>query len=93
MEPSPEARSVGALIVGVIGMVLYVVIGWLYLASGLLVPFPWYIVLWVIWAGGLFVLGRVFRRRPLWTPVVPVAALAVWVTYIQVGSRLFGWTA
>jgi len=85
--------SIGPLIVGVIGMVLYVVVGWLYLGSGLVVDSPWYVLLWAVWIAGLFVLGRVFKRRPVWTPVVPVAALALWVAFVQLGSWLFGWTA
>ena len=89
----PRDMSIGPLIVGVIGMVLYVVVGWLYLGSGLVVDSPWYVLLWAVWIAGLFVLGRVFKRRPVWTPVVPVAALALWVAFVQLGSWLLGWTA
>ena len=74
-------------------MVLYIAIGWLYLGTGLVVPFPWYFVMWIAWLGGLIVLSRVFRARPALTVLVPIGALVLWVTYVQVGSWLFGWSA
>ena len=80
-------------VLGVIGLVLYLAVGWLYLASGLVVPFPWLVGVWVIWAVGLLVLFRVFRASPRLTPLVPLAAVAVWVVVVQMGSWLLGWTA
>ncbi len=77
----------------VVGIVLYVTTGWLYLSSGLVVPFPWVYILWTIWLGGLLVLRSVMRNNPAWTPMVAVAAVAVWVAFVQLGSWLFGWTA
>lgn len=91
MNQSPPNRS--DLVMGVIGIILYVMVGWFYLASGLMVPGPWLYILWAIWIGGLWVLTRVFRRNPVWTPAVPVGAAIVWVAFVQLGSSLLGWTA
>ncbi len=95
----PEERGVGSrptrggVVLGALALVFYLLVGWLYLGSGLVMPYPWAYGMWAIWVGGLYVLLRVFRRSPLWTPVVPVAAVVVWVTIVQLGSWLFGWTA
>ena len=72
---------------------LYLIVGWLYLGSGLVVDYPWFVVLWAIWAGGVVVLIRVFRRSPFWTPLVAVSAVAIWVVFVQLGSWLLGWSA
>lgn len=82
-----------AKVFGIFGVILYVLTGWLYLTSGLVVPFPWVYVLWAIWLAGLIVLRIVFRDRPLLTPLVAVGAVVAWVAYVQLGSWLFGWTA
>ncbi len=81
------------LALGVIGIALYLAVGFLYLASGLVMPYPWVFGMWALWAGGLFALVRVFRDSQAWTPVVAVCALIVWVALVQLGSWLFGWTA
>jgi len=73
--------------------VLYVMVGWLYLGSGLVMPYPWVFLMWAVWLAGLVVLLRIFRRARAWTPAVAVGALAFWVIVIQTGSWIFGWTA
>ncbi len=85
--------SLTSRVIGIVGIPLYVLVGWFYVASGLVVPFPWFLALWAIWAVGFFVLIKVFRAAPAWTPLVPVVAAGVWVGFVQLGSWLFGWTA
>lgn len=75
------------------GVILYFLVGWLYLGSGLLIPFPWYIGMWAIWIGGLWGLVRVMRRSPVWTPAVAVLALVLWATVVWLGDVFLGWTA
>ena len=87
-KPNP-----GALFLGVVGMVLYLIVGLLYLASGLVVDYPWVFGMWALWLAGLFALILVFKRAPAWTPAVPAAGLALWVLIVQLGSWLFGWSA
>ena len=86
-------RSPLSLTAGVIGIGAYLMAGGLYLGSGLVVPYPWAYWLWAVWIGGVSVLVSVFRRSPIWTPIVPIAAVVLWVTVVQIGHWLFGWTA
>ncbi len=78
---------------GVIGVVLYLAVGFVYLVSGLGVPIPWLLLLWLVWIVGLFFLYRMWQGFRAWTPVVAAAALAFWALYLFVGSALLGWTA
>lgn len=82
-----------ANISGLAGVGLYLVVGFFYLSSGLVVPSPWLILLWAIWIAGIYVLVTVFRKRRAWTPVVAVAAAAVWWMYVMIGGTFFGWAA
>lgn len=88
-----EHQSLLGTISGIVGLLLYVAAGYVYMVSGLAVPIPWLVVLWLVWAGGLVILVRVWRRRRAWTPVVALAAFAFWAAYLSAGSALFGWTA
>ncbi len=85
--------SFGALVLGVGGIVLYLTVGVLYLASGLVVDYPWVFGMWALWLAGLIPLTTVFRTSPAWTPAVPVAATVLWVVIVQLGHWLLGWTA
>ncbi|MGZ8755646.1 MAG: hypothetical protein ACXW15_10715 [Acidimicrobiia bacterium] len=90
---SEPKRSLMSALLGIIGILLYAMAGWLYPGTGLVMPYPWVYGLWAIWVAGVFVLVRVVKRSPAWTPVVPVAAVVIWVALVQLGSWLFGWTA
>ncbi|MFZ0014920.1 MAG: hypothetical protein WAL25_12495 [Acidimicrobiia bacterium] len=83
----------GVLALGVVGMVLYGLTAVLYLVSGLVVPFPWLIGLWVVWLVGAYVAVLTFRRRRPFTPLLAAAAVVFWWLYVTVGESLFGWTA
>ncbi|MCI0425990.1 MAG: hypothetical protein L0Z49_11715 [Actinobacteria bacterium] len=83
----------GARILGVIGGVLYLGSGWLYFASGLVVPAPWYLVLWGVWIAGWWLVVRVLRRNPGLTPLVALGSVALWLLVVQLGDWLLGWTA
>lgn len=85
--------SPAATISGIVGIVLYVAIGFVYLASGLVVPAPWLFPLWGIWLVGLYLLIRVFRIRRAWTPLIAVGAAAFWWLYVTLGGLYLGWTA
>jgi hypothetical protein len=89
-EPKPRR---GRRALGLFGSVLYLIVGWLYLGSGLVMPYPWVFVMWALWIAGLAVLARVLQRSPAWTPIVPLAAVIIWVTVVQLGDWLLGWTA
>jgi hypothetical protein len=68
-------------IAGVLGLILYLGVGFFYLTSGLVVPFPWLALLWAIWLGGLFWAVLVYRSRP------------AWFLFVTAGERFLGWTA
>lgn len=87
-----QAAVIGGII-GIIGIGLYVLVGVLYIASGLVMPYPWVFGMWALWGTGFVVLIRVFRASPVWTPAVPVGAVVLWVVIVQLGSWLFDWTA
>lgn len=74
------------------GFLLLVPTGVLYLASGLVVPFPWTVAMWAVGlALGAFAV--VSRRRPGVVLAVPVVAVVLWVAVVSAGSALLGWTA
>ena len=90
---SESKRSLVSALLGIVGILLYSMVGWLYFGTGLVMPYPWTYGMWAIWVAGVLVLVRVVRRAPVWTVAVPVAALVIWVTVVQLGSWLFGWAA
>lgn len=90
---SEPKRSLISALLGVIGILFYALVGWLYLGTGLVMPYPWVYGMWAIWVAGVLVLVRVVKRFPAWTATVPLAAVVIWVTLVQLGSWLFGWTA
>ena len=76
----------------VVGFLLLVPVGILYLVSGLVVPLPWTALLWVL--GLAFAAYAVVsRRRPGVVLAVPVVAVVAWVAIVSAGEALFGWTA
>jgi len=80
-------------VLGIVGVLLYLLVGFLYFGSALVMPYPWVFVMWALWIGGVIVLIRVFQDSRAWTPVVAGAAVVLWVMIVQLGSWLFGWTA
>lgn len=93
MREAAAPPGTGATVLGVIGLTLYLATGFLYLTSGLVVPFPWLIALWLIWVTGIYPLVRTFQRRRAWTPLVALAAVAFWWIYLALGGALLDWTA
>ena len=76
-----------------VSAVLFLLVGILYLFSGLLAPAAVVPLLWLIWLGHLVLVIRQWKKR-LWVVIsAPLISYFVWVTAIQLGSVLFGWTA
>ncbi len=82
-----------ASVSGILGVVLYGAVGLLYLVSGLLVPIPWLIPLWVLWFAGVLLLVRLFRTQRVATPLLALALALIWLAYITFGDAVLGWTA
>jgi len=78
---------------GIVGIALYLLVGVLYIASGLVIPYPWVFGMWVLWGVGWLLVIKVFQGSPPWTVVVSLGAVALWAVIVQLGSWLFDWTA
>jgi hypothetical protein len=77
----------------VVAMLALLVLAPFFFAAGLVAPLWAVITLVAVWVA-LFVLGCLWwRRRPLWTLVLPVVALLVWWGGITAGETWLGWTA
>jgi hypothetical protein len=79
--------------VAVLAAVAHVVVGYLYLVSGLAVPVYALLPMWVCWALLAAWLGWLAYRASWWTPVVPIVAFGIWYLTLTLGDRFLGWTA
>ncbi len=87
-----QHRPVGPLVLAALAGVAHLVVGFYYLAGGLVIPGAVLVPLWLFWIVLAVVLVRLALRRSWWTPAVPVAAAAVLVLTVVVGEQLLGWT-
>ncbi|MGY2075263.1 hypothetical protein [Blastococcus sp. SYSU DS0828] len=71
----------------------HVVVGYFYLASGLVVPRYALLPLWVLWLLPAVLLARLATTRYWWTPLVPVGAAALLVLAVVAGDQFLGWQA
>jgi hypothetical protein len=78
---------------GILGLLLYLVVGFLYFGAALMVPGLALAILWMVWLAGVWLLLRVFKRRPELTFLVPLGAAVFWYLYLSLGEVLLGWTA
>lgn len=88
-----QRRPVGPWIVAGLAAAAHLVVGFYYLAGGLVVPGAVLYPLWVLWLVLAAVLGVLAVRRSWWTAAVPVVAAVVLVVTVTVGGQLLGWTA
>jgi hypothetical protein len=90
---APSERRAGPIVVAVLAALAHVVVGYFYLAGGLVIPGAVLIPLWIFWAALAALLGYLAFRRSFWTLAVPIVAAVVFVLAIVVGEQVFGWTA
>ena len=76
-----------------VGVAAYLVVGFFYLTSGLVVPFPWLAILWAVWLVGLWLVARLTRTWSWWVLAAAPLAAAFWFLDLSLGERLLGWTA
>lgn len=82
-----------ARLVGWLGLVAHLALGFWYAASGLVAP-AWAVAgLLLVWIVLLVVAIRLLRQRPALVPLVPLAAVLVWVTVVTAGEVWLDWTA
>ena len=91
--PTDTDRSTGPLVVAGLAGLAHLVVGYFYLAGGLVIPGYVLIPLWLLWLAAAAVLVRLAVRRSWWTPLVPVVAAALFVLVLVIGDRVFGWQA
>lgn len=91
--PKPRSGSTAGAVLGWVGIVLQLFVGFPYLISGLIVPRPYLFGLWLVWAA--YTMGALWllRRRPAVVPLVPLAALGTWFGLLALGARFLHWTA
>lgn len=76
-----------------IGLVLFIVTGWLYLVSGLVAPMWAVIVLWVVWLALLVGIIKLWRSHPWLVLAAPLVAFLIWAGAISAGGYFLDWTA
>ena len=76
-----------------LGLLGFVAVGWLYLATGLLAPMWAVVVLWVIWILLLVVLVRAWKTNPWVVLGVPLVAYLIWAAVLLAGEFFLGWSA
>ena len=86
-------RSRGPLVVALIAAVLHLVVGFYYVAGGLVIPGYVLFPLWAIWILLAWWLVTLARRNSWWTPLAPVAAAVLFLVVITVGEQVLGWQA
>ena len=93
-DTQPRARQpVWALVLGFVGIAAHLVVGYLYLAAGLVAPLYGIVIFWVLWAALLGLAIWLLRRHPLWILAIPIVALGVLFGGITLGGALLGWSA
>ena len=76
----------------VITALTHLMIGYFYLASGLMAPL-WAVSLLLVWWLVLaYAVVRLVRRRSYRVLVVPVVAAATWFVVMGFGGAVLGWT-
>jgi hypothetical protein len=88
-------RRVGSTfaVAAVVAWLAMVPVGFLYAASGLLVPGPWLFLMWLLYAAALAATVLLTRRRSYWVLVPPVVGAAAWFALVSLGEAYWGWTA
>ncbi|HEY0125571.1 MAG TPA: hypothetical protein VGB58_00375 [Blastococcus sp.] len=89
--PIDTTRPAGPLLLAGLAGLAHLVVGYFYLAGGLVIPGLVLYPLWGVWLVLAGVLVRLAVRRSWWTPAVPVVAAALLVLLLVLGDQVFGW--
>lgn len=90
MTTTKQPWFVAAVLIAVF---THLVIGYFYLASGLVAPLWAVALLGVWWLALAYVVVRLVRRRSYLVLLVPVVAAATWLVVMGFGGAVLGWTA
>jgi hypothetical protein len=91
--PPRAGQPVWALVLGFVGIAAHLVVGYFYLAAGLVAPLYGIIILWVLWAALLGLAIWLLRRHPLWILAIPLVAVGILFGVIALGESVLGWSA
>jgi hypothetical protein len=92
MTTVPERRR-APIVVAVLAGLAHLVVGYFYLAGGLVVPGAVLIPLWILWLALAALLVWLAVRGSWWTIAIPLAAAVIFVLTVVLGEQVFGWTA
>ena len=92
---SMSARTRTALFGGAVALaaIAQLLVGFLYLVSGLAVPGYALIPLWLWWGLLTALMIRWALQRSWWAVAVPLVAFLTWQVVVLLGGELLGWTA
>lgn len=93
MRGTSFVRDAAFVVAVIVAVSFHLVLGYLYLASGLVVPIVVLILMLAWWA---FLGWRVIHfagNGSWWVLVPPMVALATWMIVLSVGDRYLGWGA
>lgn len=82
-----------SLVVAGVAMAALVVVGFFYVASGLVAPLWAVVALMIVWLALVLIGIRWFWRHPWRLPALPVVAVLLWWGVLTLGERLLGWSA
>jgi hypothetical protein len=88
-----DLRTVAPLIGAGVAGVAHLLVGYVYLISGLVVPFYALLPLWAWWLFLLVTLVRLAIRGSWWVLAVPGVAAVTWILVVLGGGELLDWTA
>lgn len=76
-----------------VGILLMLVVGWLYLVSGLVAPLWAVVSLLAVWAAVFSVAMRAWNSKPWLILAAPFLLFLFWAVAIWAGGQFLGWTA
>ena len=91
--PTDTARPTAPLVLAGVAGLTHLVVGYFYLAGGLVIPGAVLIPLWIVWLLLAVWLVRLAVRRSWWTPAPPVIAAVLLVLVLVIGEQALDWQA
>ena len=91
--PTDTARPTGPLVLAGVAGLAHLVVGYFYLAGGLVIPGAVLIPLWIVWLLLAVWLVRLAVQRSWWTPAPPVIAAVLFVLVLVIGEQALDWQA
>jgi hypothetical protein len=85
-------RAPGGIAVDILGFTLYLIVGYIVLVGGLIMPAYAVVILGLVWLLGLYLAVRWRRQRNRFV-ALPFIMFAIWLATAYVGGEFLGWTA